>query len=166
MHVRIKDMHIINVYVPNGESLSSEKFAYKRFFMWALTAYVERYASEPLIVMGDFNIAPHVRDVYAPDHFSKRLLFSPEERVWLRTLMSVGLFDIQHVLLREAKDIQRYTWWDYRNMAYFPEKGLRIDLMLATAKGFDAIDACGVWGQYRQDEKPSDHVPLWCTLKE
>ena len=166
LHVRCQNMELINVYVPNGENLSSDKFAYKERFFKDLICYVREYTHKPLLIMGDFNVAHHVRDVYAPSHFARRLLFSAQERVWLRTLMAQGLFDVLHIALAKAKDTERYTWWDYRNMAYFPEKGLRIDFMLASAKGYDAVASCGVCGLLRQEEKPSDHVPVWCSLKE
>lgn len=166
LHVRCGRMDMINVYVPNGESLSSDKFAYKERFFKDFISYVQKHAHKPLLVMGDFNVAHHVRDVYAPSHFAKRLLFSAAERTWLRTLMAQGLFDMLHIALASAKDTERYTWWDYRNMAYFPEKGLRIDFILASAKGYDAVTACGISGAIRQEEKPSDHVPVWCALQE
>ena len=166
LHVRCGGLELINVYVPNGESLSSDKFAYKRRFFQDLTNYVQDYAHKPLVLMGDFNVAHHVRDVYAPSHFAERLLFSAQERTWLRTLIGQGLFDMQHIAHAGAKDTERYTWWDYRNMAYFPEKGLRIDFMLANAKGYDTVEACGVDSAWRQEHKPSDHVPVWCNIKE
>jgi len=164
VHVCVQGMHVINVYVPNGESVGSEKFVYKERFFADLIEYVERMRDQSVLIMGDFNVAPQPRDVYAPQHFAQRLLFSPKERQWMRALLAMPLYDIFHLENRHVPDTERYTWWDYRNMAYFPQKGLRIDLMLATSLAYDRVKGCQTLGMCRQDAKPSDHVPIVCHV--
>ncbi|MCY4414474.1 MAG: exodeoxyribonuclease III [Alphaproteobacteria bacterium] len=164
LHVIVQGVHLINVYVPNGESLTSDKFVYKKTFMQDLASYLAPLANEKVLVMGDFNIVPSVKDVYAPEHFSKRLLFSPAERQWLSHVCSLGFMDVGGVFLHNAHQEERYTWWDYRNMADFPVKGLRIDLMLATYSALDCITGYGHIRAQRQKERPSDHIPVWSSL--
>ncbi len=160
LHVVIGGVHIVNVYAPNGESLTSEKFQYKAKFYQDLTDYLAPYKEEPLLLMGDFNIARRPNDSYAPQRFKRQLLFSAQERVWLRTLVH-EMIDIGDIVTEGRATTDRYTWWDYRTPS-FPEKGLRIDAIFATVSVGSLIRAYGVLQCLRQEVKPSDHAPVWC----
>lgn len=165
LHIKIGSLHFINVYVPNGESLDSDKFVYKQKFMQHLRNYIKPFSKEQIMVMGDFNIIPSVRDMYSVEHFAQRLFFSPIERRALSGILAEGLMDVGSMFLEHCAREERYTWWDYRNMADFPSKGLRIDLVLASYKAVDNIVEYGQIKQERLEKRPSDHIPVWFGLK-
>jgi len=156
-------VRVVDVYAPNGTEVGSARFAYKLDWFRRLRAMLEATAkpTAPLLVCGDFNVAPEDRDVYDPDAWRGRLLFHPDERAALRELMAWGLVDA----FREHESAGgHYTWWDYRAGAFHRGWGLRIDLMLMTAPLAARCRAVTIDRDARKGEKPSDHAPVVAEL--
>jgi exodeoxyribonuclease-3 len=147
------------VYVPNGQAVGSEKFAYKLQWFEALYAYVnaELARHERLIVLGDYNVAPDDRDVHDPAGWQGNVHVSPPERAALAHLMSLGLQDSFRLFDQPEKS---YSWWDYRAGAFRRNHGLRIDLILASEALAGACKACHIEREPRTWERPSDHTPV------
>jgi len=153
----------INLYVPNGQSVGSEKYHYKLEWLDALRDHLaEALQTYPrLVVFGDFNIAPEDRDVHDPEEWRDRILCSDPEREKLRALESLGLND----LFRQFdQPEQAFSWWDYRAAGFRRNRGLRIDLMLASGPLADCCTAAGIDTEPRALEKPSDHAPVWADF--
>jgi exodeoxyribonuclease-3 len=157
----INGMRFINIYVPNGQEVGSEKYAYK--FMWldALKASLEEEHAkyEHIVVLGDFNIAPADIDVHDPDKWHGKIMCSDEERAKFRELLRAGFQDALRILKPEDRV---YTWWDYRLAAFRRGWGLRIDHILTDASITPL--ACDVDIEMRKRERPSDHAPVWLKL--
>ena len=153
-------VRLINVYVPNGQSVGSEKYAYKLAWLAAFEAYLRgEIARHPrLLVVGDFNIAPEDRDVHDPAAWEGAVLVSGPERAALGRLIALGVED---VFRRFAQPPASYSWWDYRQGAYRRNNGLRIDLILATPALAAQSRLCRIDREPRTWERPSDHAP--CT---
>lgn len=150
---------IVNVYVPNGSEVGSEKFAYKLAWLKALKQYLkEELKQHPnLLILGDFNIAPADEDVHDPAAWVGSVHVSPEERHALTEIMSLGLVDLFRQFPHEQKE---YSWWDYRGMAFRRNHGLRIDLILATSPLVECCQSVQILREWRKLEQPSDHVPV------
>ena len=157
-------MRLINVYVPNGESVDSEKFPYKLRWLEALAHHLENHGrpDEPLAVLGDFNIAPDDRDVFDPVAFAGKILFSEPEHSALRRLCDWGLIDLFRHLHGDQK---RYSWWDYRQAAFRRNLGARIDLILVTRPLLERAVSCEIDPAPRKLEKPSDHAPVVAVFR-
>jgi exodeoxyribonuclease-3 len=156
-------LRIVNVYVPNGEAVGSEKFAFKLAWLERLRAWLEdaARAAEPLVVLGDFNVAPEDRDVRFPDAWRGQVLFHPKEHEALARLRAWGLADL---FRKHHQEGGVFTWWDYRMLAFPKDDGLRIDLMLGTGAALARCTACEVFRAERKGEKPSDHIPVLATF--
>jgi exodeoxyribonuclease-3 len=148
-----------NLYVPNGQSVESDKYRYKLEWLAALrTSLAAELASHPLLlVAGDFNIAPEDRDVHNPAAWEGHVLCSPAERAALRALGELGLRDVFRLFDQPANT---FSWWDYRAGAFRRNQGLRIDLMLASAPLSQMCVGCRIDKEPRTWERPSDHVPV------
>ncbi len=164
---------VVNGYFPQGESRDHEvKFPHKRRFYAELQALIgERYTPEDkLLVIGDMNIAPLDLDIGIGADNAKRWLrtgkcsFLPEEREWLQTLTGWGLHDTYRTAHPTVDD--RFSWFDYRSRGFErePRRGLRIDLLLATAALNARVRDAGIAYDIRSMEKPSDHCPVWVDL--
>ena len=155
----VGDVRIIDVYIPNGQSLESEKFTYKLNWLGALQAYLraELERHPKLVVLGDCNIAPEDRDVHDPKAWEGSVHVSPQERAALQSLCGLGLVD---VFRRFEQPDKSYSWWDYRAAAFRRDHGLRIDLILASAPMSSACRRCQIDRQPRTWERPSDHTPV------
>jgi exodeoxyribonuclease-3 len=153
------DVRIINVYVPNGQAVGSEKFEYKLRWLTALEAYVRTaLAAHPkLLVLGDYNIAPEDRDVHDPAAWAGSVHVSEREREALRRLLAAGLHDCFRLFEQPEKT---YSWWDYRMLAFRRNHGLRIDLILASEALAQKCVACHIDRAPRKLERPSDHAPV------
>lgn len=152
-------VRVVNVYVPNGQSVESEKFPYKLGWLERLhETVVEAHAPEdPLLILGDFNIAPDERDLYDPEAFRGQVHFHPREHEALGRLTAWGLHD----LFREHhEEAGLYSWWDYRQLGFPKNRGLRIDLVLGTQPMLERCTACDIDRQERKGKKPSDHAPV------
>lgn len=154
------DCRVINLYVPNGESVGSEKYAYKLSWLQALHIWLaaELAAHEKLIVMGDFNIAPEDRDVHDPDEWRGKVLCSDAERAALGKLLELGLSDSFRLFDQPEKT---FSWWDYRAGGFRRNHGLRIDLLLVSTGLAPLCKQSRIDREARAHERPSDHAPVW-----
>ncbi|MEJ2106147.1 MAG: exodeoxyribonuclease III [Acidiferrobacteraceae bacterium] len=152
-------VRVVNVYVPNGSEVGSEKFAYKLGWLAGLEEFLaEEMRRYPrLVIVGDFNIAPEDRDVYDPVAWKGAVLCSEPERAALRDIMTLGLDDVFRKFEQEAAS---FSWWDYRAAGFRRNNGLRIDLVLASADMAKRCSACYVDKAPRALERPSDHAPV------
>ncbi len=159
----VKGVRLINVYIPNGESVDSPKFIYKLNFIARLRDYLDRYhqTAMPLTIVGDFNVAPEARDVYDPDGWEGEILCHPKEREAMITLMSWGLVDLFRMHHEEGG---HYSWWDYRVGAFRRNMGLRIDHIWATPPFASNCVLCEIDKAPRADKQPSDHAPMIATF--
>lgn len=156
-------MRIINVYVVNGESTTSDKFAYKLRWLAALNQWIqsERAQYDQLILMGDFNIAPTDADVYDPASFKDQVLCTDIERAHFVQLQSNGLID---ALRYFEPDAASFTWWDYRAAGFRRDRGLRIDHILVSEALRTRLLHVEVDREARGWDRPSDHAPVRLTL--
>jgi len=152
-------LRVVNLYVPNGQAVDSDKYRYKLRWLAALREWLrsELAQHQRLIVLGDFNIAPEDRDVHDPAAWLGSVHVSEPERAALRGLLGLGLTD---VFRRFDQPPETFSWWDYRMGAFRRNMGLRIDLLLTSAALTDACTACVIDRSPRQAERPSDHAPV------
>ena len=152
-------VRVINVYVPNGQSPESDKFVYKLDWLERLLAMLEaeHAPDDPVVLLGDFNIAPEERDVHDPAAWAGKVHFHPKEHAMLARFVQWGLWDVFRWHHREAG---LYSWWDYRGGGFPRDHGLRIDLILGTETMAERSDDCFIDREERTGEKPSDHAPV------
>ncbi|MBF0309919.1 MAG: exodeoxyribonuclease III [Magnetococcales bacterium] len=163
LSVEIDGIRVLCVYVPNGAEVGGEKYAYKLSWLKALTAHVETLLAEggPVIVAGDFNIAPEDRDCYDPAAWAGQILVSEAERAAFRALLQGPLVDgLRQVDPRQGV----YTWWDYRAGAFPRNHGLRIDHLLLSTDLARRLRRGEVLRGLRGMERPSDHAPVLLEL--
>ncbi len=155
----IGDVRVINLYVPNGSEVGSEKYAYKLGWLAALKGFLEDELSrhDKLVVLGDFNIAPKDEDVYDAEKWGDGILCSPDERKALKALLDLGLTDVFRNFDQPEKT---FSWWDYRAAGFRRNAGLRIDLILTSEAMTKACSASYVDKEPRGWERPSDHTPV------
>lgn len=155
----IDGIRVVNLYVPNGQSLDSDKYTYKLSWLAALRGFLEAELAshEHLVVLGDFNIAPDDRDVHDPEKWGEDILCSPPEREALQGLINLGLVDVFRQFPQEEK---KFSWWDYRAAGFRRNAGLRIDLILASTALAEKCSACYIDREPRTWERPSDHTPV------
>jgi exodeoxyribonuclease-3 len=155
----IDGVRVINLYIPNGSSVGSDKYAYKLGWLSALRGFLEQELKihDKLVVLGDFNIAPDDRDVHDPEKWGDDILCSPDERAALRSLLDLGLTDVFRLFEQPEKT---FSWWDYRAAGFRRNAGLRIDLILASASLAGQTVASYVDREPRTWERPSDHAPV------
>jgi exodeoxyribonuclease III len=157
-------IRIASAYVPNGNPIGTDKFAFKlawqkRLESWAANALE---SEESLVVAGDFNIIPEPIDAKNPENWVTDALFQPEARAAFRRLSGLGLTDA----LRAVEDGGGvYTFWDYQAGAWQKNNGIRIDHILLSPEAADRLTEVGVDRHVRAWEKPSDHVPVWAELR-
>ncbi|MCI0586354.1 MAG: exodeoxyribonuclease III [Planctomycetes bacterium] len=156
-------VRVVNIYVPNGEAVDSPKFPYKLRWLERLAAWLRGSTdpSEPILVCGDFNVAPEDRDVHDPERWRGQVLFHPEEHQRLRALCDWGLVDL---LRRKHPEPGIFTWWDYRMGSFHRGWGLRIDLLLGSPPLAERCREVTVDREERKEStgegKPSDHAPV------
>jgi exodeoxyribonuclease III len=155
---------VVSVYCPNGQEVGSDKYAYKLDWYRRLRLLLEQTwtAADPLVLCGDFNVAPEDRDVWDPERWRGQVLFSDPEKEALRLVTSWGLED---TLRRLHPEGGIYTWWDYRMGAFHRGWGLRIDHVLATPPLAACCVAVEIDRDERKGEKPSDHAPVIATFE-
>lgn len=153
------DVRIINLYVPNGSSVGSEKYSYKLAWLTAVTHYLKQQLQQypHLVVLGDFNIAPEDRDVHDPKAWEGNVLVSEPERTALQKIVALGLQDAFR-LFEQAPGF--YSWWDYRVGAWRRNNGLRIDHILISEALRERCASCLIDKIPRSWERPSDHTPV------
>lgn len=155
----IDGVRVVNLYVPNGGSVGSEKYEYKLGWLAALRGFLseELKSYEKVVVLGDFNIAPDDRDVYDPEKWGEDILCSPAERAALKEITDLGFSDVFRQFDQPKKT---YSWWDYRAAGFRRNAGLRIDLILANGPMAAACQASSIDREPRTWERPSDHTPV------
>jgi exodeoxyribonuclease-3 len=159
----IGGMRVVCVYVPNGQSVDSDKYQYKLAWLAALRDWLKdeliRYPK--LVLLGDYNIAPEDRDVYDPVAWRGNVLVSEPERAQFQNLLQLGLRDSFRLFEQADKS---YSWWDYRMMAFRRNNGLRIDHILISAPLAALCKSCVIDRAPRKLERPSDHTPVVVEL--
>ncbi len=157
------DVRVIGAYFPNGQAPGTEKFDYKMLWLRALRDWVrEELAAHPrLVLLGDYNIAPEDRDVYDPVAWEGQIHCTPEEREHFRQLLGLGLHDAFRLFEQPPKS---WSWWDYRNLAFRKNQGLRIDHILVSDALKVRVAACTIDKLPRKNERPSDHAPVIVEL--
>jgi len=155
----IDGIRIYNLYVPNGQSVDSDKYQYKLRWLEALRHQIagELKRHRRCILLGDFNIAPEDRDVHDPEAWKDQVLCSQPERDALKRLLELGLSD---VFRNFEQDEKSFSWWDYRAAAFRRNMGLRIDLILASRELEADCRSCRIDKEPRRLERPSDHTPV------
>jgi exodeoxyribonuclease-3 len=150
---------IINLYVPNGSEVGSEKYAYKLAWLNHVHQFISNEITkyQKLAVLGDFNITPDDRDVYDPEAWRDKILCSPPEREALQTLLDLGLHDSFRLFDQEEKS---FSWWDYRAAGFRRNLGLRIDLILLSSALRDTCKYSVIDKEPRKLGRPSDHAPV------
>ena len=159
----INGVRVICLYVPNGQSIDSDKYRYKLDWLARTTGWLksECAANTRLVVVGDFNIAPEDRDVHDPKAWEGQVLCSAPERQAFQALLAIGLADSFRLFEQQP---QAYTWWDYRMNAFKRKMGLRIDHILLSSSLAEICGACSIDSEPRKDERPSDHAPVFADL--
>ena len=155
----IAGVRVVCAYVPNGQALDSEKYIYKMAWLSAFHDWIrEEAALHPqLAVVGDYNIAPEDRDVHDPAAWIGMVHVSEQERAALQRLLDIGLVDSFRLFEQPEKS---YSWWDYRNLGFRLNKGLRIDHILLSDALKQRCTACVIDRVPRKWEQPSDHAPV------
>jgi exodeoxyribonuclease-3 len=155
----INDVTVLNLYVPNGSEVGSDKYCYKLEWFSHLHHFVRDLlaANKKLLVLGDFNVAPEDRDVHDPQEWAGSVLVSEPERAEFRKLLAAGLCDTFRLFEQEDKS---FSWWDYRAAAFRRNRGLRIDHILASPALAGLCRSCRIDKRPRKLERPSDHTPV------
>ncbi len=152
-------LRVINLYVPNGSSVGSDKYVYKLSWLEKVCAWIQQQLGrhEHLIVLGDFNIAPEDRDVHDPAAWQGQVLVSDAERAAFRQLQDSGLLDCFRLFDQQAAV---FSWWDYRAGGFRRNHGLRIDHILISPALRALCTSCRIDTAPRKLERPSDHAPV------
>lgn len=154
----VKGVRVINVYVPNGSEVGSDKYAYKLDWLKRLTRFVKQQLLnyEKVVILGDFNIAPADIDVHDPAVWHGSVLVSAKERDAFQALLDLGFHDA----FRMGSEEPGFSWWDYRGGGFARNHGLRIDHILFSDEMRDDFKECMVDVAPRKLERPSDHTPV------
>ncbi len=161
--VTVAGVRLINLYVPNGAALTSDKYQYKLNWLQKVQLFIqEQMVSYPkLAIVGDFNIAPEDRDVHDPAEWQGSVLVSPAEREAFTALLDLGLHDSFRNFEQEEK---LFSWWDYRAAGFRRNRGLRIDHILLSRELNALCKQSCIDVAPRRSERPSDHAPVWVEL--
>jgi exodeoxyribonuclease III len=160
----VSGCRVLSAYVPNGAEVGTDKWTYKLDWLKRLRAWLDRACDpkEPLLLCGDFNVAPEARDVVEPQTWEKTVLFHPDARHALSRVTDFGLRDTLRLHTQEGG---LYSWWDYRMLAFPRNQGLRIDLILATEPAARACTGASIDRNERKGKQPSDHAPVLAELR-
>ncbi len=159
----INDIKIINVYVPNGSSLESDKFEYKINWLNCLASFLDEQKKEGELIclMGDFNIAPSKLDIHDPQKYEGGIMASEIERNALNNVLKDRFIDSFRIF---EKHSGHWSWWDYRNKAYELNKGWRIDHIYISKELSSNLKSCVIDSVPRSNLRPSDHAPVIINL--
>jgi exodeoxyribonuclease III len=166
MTARCDGITVVTVYVPNGRALDADHYQYKLAWLKRLQAHLDAVSGpdDALILAGDFNIAPTDDDVYDPAAFVGQTHVSPPERERLQALLDRGLTDEFRHVHPDARQV--YSWWDYRRGDFHEGRGMRIDLVLASAPVVARTEWCVIDRNARKGKQPSDHAPVIVDLHD
>ncbi len=156
-------LRIAGCYMPNGNPVDTDKFAYKLSWMARLEAWLRQALADevPLVVTGDFNIIPDPADAKTPAAWHDDALFRPESRTAWRRICALGMTDAVRAVTDKPG---HYTFWDFQGGAWQKDNGIRIDHVLLSAEAADRLRSAGIDKHVRSWERPSDHVPVWIDL--
>jgi len=157
------DIRVVDVYIPNGQAVDSDKYQYKMSWLAALHDWLkqELVRHPKLLLLGDYNIAPEDRDVHDPKAWEGNVLVSEPERQHFTNLIQLGLTDSFRLFEQEEKS---FSWWDYRMMGFRRNHGLRIDHILISESLVAQCKSCVIDKAPRSLERPSDHTPVIIDL--
>lgn len=160
---KVYDTTVMSAYVPNGQSVGTDKYFYKLNWLARLGRYLDMHhrPKDALILAGDFNVAPEDKDVHDPAAWKEKILCSTRERLALQATTMDLLQDAYRQL--HPSETQ-FTWWDYRMLAFPKNLGLRIDLVYVSSPLTTRLQGCHVERDERKGDKPSDHAPVIVTL--
>jgi exodeoxyribonuclease III len=166
LEMTIAGMRVVNIYLPNGNPVRSEKFTYKLSWMDRLIREMAAWRRQglPVVVGGDFNVIPEDIDCHKPASWVRDALFQPESRERYRALLSLGYIDAFRAL--HPEETGQFTYWDYFRQAFEHNRGIRIDHFLLSPDLGQRLDRCEIDRGPRALEKPSDHTPIVLELRE
>ena len=164
LEMTIEGIRIVNIYLPNGNPVGTEKFAYKLAWMDRLLQKMSAWRKEdvPVLVGGDFNVIPEDIDCHKPSSWIRDALFQPEPRARYRALLDLGYTDAFRSL--HPGEVGQFTFWDYFRQAFEHNRGIRIDHFLLSPKLADRLQSCVIDRGPRAQERPSDHTPIMVEL--
>lgn len=159
----VDGIRVASVYVPNGQAVGTDKYAYKLAWFAALRRWLDRHdRAQPIVLGGDWNVAPGELDVHDPPRWAGKVLCSEPERAGLAALCAWGLDDAFRSL---HPDTRAYSWWDYRGAGFWKDHGLRIDHFLIDDAIAARLSACVIDREARKGPDASDHAPVVMTLR-
>jgi len=163
LKLKTKTIKLINIYVPNGNPIETDKYIYKKNWLELLIKQIEKTKKdyENIIIGGDFNIIPDEIDVYNHKMYLNDALFKLEIRKKLRELINLGFYDIYRYF---NNDKQEYTFWDYQAGSWQKNNGMRIDHFLISNNLINNIKSVNINKKPRSKIKPSDHTPIECEV--
>ena len=164
----LQGVRIINLYVPNGSAVGSEKYNYKLNWLQVLHQYLQDLQAAdgdrmPTVVCGDFNIALEDRDIYNPEKKASHIMSSPREREALQQVLDLGFRD---TFRKFTQDGGHFSWWDYRSGGFARNRGWRIDHLYASPSAYERAIGCAIDPEPRGWERPSDHAPVVLQLSD
>lgn len=162
---QVGEVQVLSAYVPNGQVVGSQQYAFKLEWLKRLRAFLERHFTPqtPLVLCGDFNVARDDRDVANPAAWEESVLCHPTSRAALENLLGWGLVDLHR---QQHPEGGAYSWWDYRSLAFPKNDGLRLDYIFATQPLACCCTVAEIDRQERKGEKPSDHAPVIAEFQE
>ncbi len=165
LEVAIEEIRIVNIYLPNGNPIGTEKFAYKLAWMDRLMAQMKRWVTDemPTIVAGDFNVIPEDIDCHKPASWARDALFQPEPRERYRKMLKLGYTDAFRCM--HPNESGHFTFWDYFRQSFEHNRGIRIDHFLISPALAGRLQGCEIDKGPRGLLKPSDHAPIILTLR-
>ena len=160
-----RPVRVASIYLPNGNPIGTEKFAYKLAWMERLAAHTRALleTEEAVVLGGDYNVCPTDADVHDPKEYAGDALCQPESRRRFRSILHQGWTDAFRALHPEPG---RYSYWDYQAGKWPRDEGLRIDHLLLSPQAADRLAAVDIDKGPRGKEKASDHTPVWCELED
>jgi exodeoxyribonuclease III len=161
----IGGVRVVNIYLPNGNPVGTDKFDYKLRWMDRLRAQMDRWLADstPTLIGGDFNVIPEDIDCDKPANWVRDALFQPEPRARYRAMLGTGYTDAFRSL--HPDEGGQFTYWDYFRMAFERNRGIRIDHFLLSPPLAARLESCEIDRIPRAEEKPSDHTPIIVTLR-
>jgi exodeoxyribonuclease III len=165
LEMTIEGIRVVNIYLPNGNPVGSDKFAYKLAWMDRLIKQMSAWREQelPVVVGGDFNVIPEDIDCHKPSSWIRDALFQPEPRARYRTLLDLGYTDAFRSL--HPDEGGQFTFWDYFRQAFEHNRGIRIDHFLLSPKLAERLQSCEIDRGPRAQPRPSDHTPIIVELR-
>jgi exodeoxyribonuclease III len=165
LEMTIEGVRVVNIYLPNGNPVGTEKFAYKLAWMDRLLLKMTAWREEnlPVVIGGDFNVIPEDIDCHKPASWVRDALFQPESRSRYRALLNLGYTDAFRSL--HPDETGQFTFWDYFRQAFEHNRGIRIDHFLLSPQVAERLVSCEIDKGPRAQERPSDHTPIMVELR-